>query len=783
MVSSLLRVASSVGVGTSFVPFIGSANIWVEDSLVGQSSTQLTQSLIEKALTGTAPGQLEVLVFDEGLSGLASPFWPLNSGGEKILRILNDEQEFKASLSYLRDHVQAVKNVMQGLSPDLVDFRRTVDYPVEGYKLVVVSADFSMLGEEVQADLSILLKAGPAAGVSFLLHSMTLGVNEFVLGMCNHLTLKGRVVEQSDGNSIYGWDPTDARELIMASQRIANSLVSAKMDPLPFSDVQVFSSTWGQSSANGVTFALGKYGIETVEITLGDELNQRHNMLVTGAVGQGKSNLISIIIHSLCQRYSPDEIQLYLLDFKEGVTLQPFVNSSAGEYLPHARVIGLEADREFGLSVLRDLFDTYKTRMKEFKAAGVQNLRQYREVRPNETMPRIVIIIDEFQMMFADRDRVSDEIAELLIRGVRLFRASGIHVILASQTVGGNMALMGSSGEGLYGQIPVRVALKNSLVGSHETLGDKNDAAAHLRAREAIVNLDYGELSANRKTSIAFADESVLSELRSAWWNYASQRTPPYVFNGERKRSLTDDAHVLAQISKSVSNPVQVFLGSRIEVEGRPLHLPFGRDIGRNIALLGAGDALAEIVNIVLSLATQRPSTRFVVLDCSDGASGWVDLYPRLSSVLNSLGNSIEALGKANVETFVVDLANELPVRESPDDLVILGLGLDRVRTMPMEFQELVRTGPTVGVHVIGWWLKMDSFKEQVGYGGESFFDIRLALRLDPQSAKDLVNDPLLEWRPSENRMLAWDTSEMVEPTRVIPYSLVDVDMSRVDEP
>ena len=116
--------------------------------------------------------------------------------------------------------------------------------------------------------------------------------------------------------------------------------------------------------------------------------------------------------------------------------------------------------------------------------------------------------IDEFQMMFADNDRLSAEIAVLLVQGARLFRACGIHIVLASQTIGGNVSLMGSAGEGLFGQFPVRIALKNSLSESHATLGSRNDAAAHLRAREAIVNVDYGQLSANRKTTIAFADWS-----------------------------------------------------------------------------------------------------------------------------------------------------------------------------------------------------------------------------------------------------------------------------------
>ncbi|MDR0847590.1 MAG: hypothetical protein LBN10_00870 [Propionibacteriaceae bacterium] len=775
MGSSLLLVAETVTLGSVRVPLLGAGNIWVEDSLVDGASIGLTQSIMQKALADTAPGQLEVIVFDDGLSGLASPFWPLNSAGEKILNILNDEQDFKSTLRFLRDHVQGVKNVMQGLTPSLVQFRTQVDYPVEGYKLVVVSTDFSVLDEETQTQLGILLKAGPVAGVSFLIHSMTLGANPYVIAMCDHMTVKHGSIERDSEDAIIAWSPPKPAELIASSQQIATRLASTKMDPIAFTDIQPTDRRWASSSEDGVTFAIGKYGLQTVEVTLGDELNQRHNMLVTGAVGQGKSNLISVIIHSLCQRYSPQEVELYLLDFKEGVTLQAFFNEVTGEYLPQARVLGLEADREFGLSVLRNLFDIYKTRMKTFKASGVQSIRQYRQLHCDVDMPRIVVIIDEFQMMFSERDRVSDEIADLLVKGVRLFRACGIHIILASQTIGGNMSLMGSTGEGLFGQVPVRVALKNSLAESHATLGDKNDAAAHLRAREAIVNLDYGDVSANRKTSVAFADEAVLAPLRSSWWsNSHSVARPPYVFVGERRRSLADDLDRLAKLKQR--EVPGLLLGSRIEVDAQPLELPFGRDIGRNVAILGSGDAVAEIVNACLSLAVQQPSTTLIILDFLENSGSWQESRSTFIHALQAVGVTAEIVDKAAASERTTDLALGLQDRSDPGDVVVVGLGLDRWRDIPMEFQDLVKTGPSVGVHVIGWWLKMDSFREHIGYGGESFFDIRLALHLDSQSAKQLMADPLLEWHPIDNRMLVWDSSELAEAIRVIPYSVFDSD-------
>jgi hypothetical protein len=82
-----------------------------------------------------------------------------------------------------------------------------------------------------------------------------------------------------------------------------------------------------------------------VEIVLGDERGQRHNMLVTGAVGQGESNFLKVFVHSLATRYSPQEVSLYLLDLKEGVTFYPLASTSDSvDWLPQAAVIGLESD-------------------------------------------------------------------------------------------------------------------------------------------------------------------------------------------------------------------------------------------------------------------------------------------------------------------------------------------------------------------------------------------------------------------------------------------------------
>ena len=769
------QVADTISLGNDILGFIGRSNIWVEDSLVNRDSVRFTQFLMAKALEETAPGQLEVLVFDDALKGMAAPFQEVNSGGEKILHHINDTQELTETIHHLHEHIQAVLNVIQGRTESLLDFRQQLSPKVEGFKLVVLSTDYELLSDEIKDKLTVLFKAGPTAGVTFLIHSMTLGVNELVLGLSQQCQVDGSTVLDERSGVRGRFDPQSADELIAVSRRVASAVASAQVEPVAFSEVQPLDAPWSQSSRDGISFAVGTYGMSTIEVTLGDELNQRHNALITGAVGQGKSNLISVVVHSLCQRYSPSEVEFYMLDFKEGVTLQAFApDPHTGSFLPHARVLGLDADREYGVNVLRHLFAIYRQRMAPFKATGVQNIRQYRLADPEAVMPRIVVVIDEFQMLFGEDDDTAESAVDLLVKGARLFRACGINFILASQTISSGYLLGGTAGEGLFGQVPVRIALKNSLAESHATLGFKNDAASHLRSREAIVNLDYGELSSNRKTTIAYADDAILAKLRTTWWQQARDTvTPPEVFEGERRLSLHDDARVLPSLHAG-----QVMLGRRISVGAAPLTVDFTTDVGRNLALLGTGPGHAVLLNTALSLLHSMPTAELILLDL---IGDWH--LPARNAVraafeqqLTKIGGTYRVVGKHQADALVDELAEQVADRAddaSAPPIYVVGFGLERWRSDTDAVQELAKSAPTVGIHLLGWWTKLDSFKEVMGFDGDASFDIRVAMHLDSASACDIFKEPLLAWTPQDNRALVWDSAVMSAPQGVIPYTVI----------
>ena len=768
------RVADQLRLRGGHLDFIGRSHIWIDD-YDRADSVQFAQFAIANALAHTAPGQLEVLVFDDALRGIAAPFQEVNSGGEKILRYINDLQELNETIKYLHEHVRSVLNVIQGRTESLLDFRQQLSPKVEGFKLVVLSTIYHLLSDEIRDKLTVLLKAGPAAGVTFLIHSMKLNVNKEILNLTQLCDVDERTVYGNDGAMRGQFDPQSADDLISVSRDVASAVANAQVEPVAFSEVQPLDALWSQSSRDGISFAVGTYGMSTIEVTLGDELNQRHNALITGAVGQGKSNLISVVVHSLCQRYSPSEVEFYMLDFKEGVTLQAFApDPHTGSFLPHARVLGLDADREYGVNVLRHLFAIYRQRMATFKAAGVQNIRQYRLADPEAVMPRIVVVIDEFQMLFADQDTVATTASDLIIKGGRLFRACGIHFILASQTIGSGGMLGGTTGQALFAQIPVRLALKNSLAESHATLGIKNDAASHIRSREAIVNLDYGELSSNRKTTIAYADDAILAELRAGWWQQARGTvTPPEVFEGEYRLNLRDDERFLTNLPSG-----HAMLGRRITVGVAPLAADFSTDVGRNLALFGTGPGHTILLNAALSLLHSTPSAEIIVLDLiGDWPSPARDaMRTDFEQELTKLGSIYRLVGKHQADALIDELIERAAFTTddaSAPPVYIIGLGLERWRSDTTKIKTLFANGPLAGIHLLGWWNKYSSFKAMVGLGGDNNFDIRIAMHLDHSSARETFKQPILRWTPQDNRALVWDSATMSNPQLVIPYSRI----------
>src|SRR4029077_4170452 len=178
------------------------------------------------------------------------------------------------------------------------------------------------------------------------------------------------------------------------------------------------SDYWKGDSGKELVVPIGRAGARRLQpVRLGRGTSQ--HLLVAGKTGSGKSTFLHALVTNAALHYSPDQVEFYLIDFKKGVEFKTY----ASHHLPHARVIAIESEREFGLSVLDRLDGELRRRGELFRTAGVQDLAGYREARPGEVMPRSLLVVDEFQELFVEDDKLAQEAALLLDRLVRQGRA------------------------------------------------------------------------------------------------------------------------------------------------------------------------------------------------------------------------------------------------------------------------------------------------------------------------------------------------------------------------
>lgn len=796
--NSILDVCSELRIGnrnTFSVDFIGKGNLWV-DNTYDESVYDLTKLIIAEALRKTAPGQLSIVGYDSDLSGIFAPFASLSTGESKVLELISGKKEFETYLEYIWQQIVSVQNVIQGRSRSLLEFRRVNNRPIEGYKLVVLSLDMGLIDNDIRSKIAMLLRSGPDCGVSFVIVSTTLMTIQTQSGRDIELSVEAlapniTVLEATDAivtkvftKQSAQFSPLQAQELIDGCDAYIRETKIAQLPTVRYDELHNMNQMWFDNSIDGLTFSIGMYGVNNMEITIGDEINQRHNAIITGAVGQGKSNLISMIIHSLCHRYSPRELQMYLLDFKEGVTFKAFSNIGQDEYLPHAKALGLESDSSFGLAVLTFLYKEYQRRMKILKDNNLKSIRDLRMQDRNMFMPRILVIIDEFQLMFDDL-QTGQKIADMLEKSVRLFRAAGIHFILASQTLSdaSNVALSQKK-ESLFSQVPIRIALKNSLTESQQTLGMNNPAAAFLRPREAIVNLDYGEVTQNRKTVVAYADEALLKPLRRTWWEKAKSETnPPYVFESERRITIQSGIATLAKLRKSSKTPF-AFVGEKISIDGECVALPMTREFGRNIAVIGTPDgecnnAYGMMQSAAVSLAVQHPKgdARFIFCDFNSGDTLYEKRFPQFASLMEGIGYFIECVPPSAFQEVIQSIQNE---NLSNDTVYIFGSSMDRWEYEKDPYgqgsplKEFVDKAPAKGIHFVGWWQKASNFNAQVcGYGSSDAFNTKIFLRADERTVQSLTS-PFVRWTAQSNRAMISDSVEFSEEITFVPYAPVE---------
>jgi hypothetical protein len=96
---------------------------------------------------------------------------------------------------------------------------------------------------------------------------------------------------------------------------------------------------------------IGKNGGNVQSVKFSTTGDSAAHALVIGGTGSGKSNLLHALILGACYRYSPKELQIYLIDFKGGVEFKYYETNR----LPHIRLTGLTSEPEDGVAILTNI--------------------------------------------------------------------------------------------------------------------------------------------------------------------------------------------------------------------------------------------------------------------------------------------------------------------------------------------------------------------------------------------------------------------------------------------
>ncbi len=724
------------------------------------------RSMMLRQLLSVAPGEVKFCIFDPvGLGQSAGDLLDMAEYDAELMggKVWSSSQDLEARLADLSAHVELViQKYLRTTYQTIDEFNDAAGEIAEPYRMLVLF-DFptGMTGESV-ARLKSIIENGPRCGVFTLVAydssaQVPYGVEPDQLrsSSIRNLNLQGGFADSVNG---YQLETTFEHDVLPARSEIAKRIIdsvgraSIARTEAAITFDKVFAmygdvaarglrpelgtaptrtsasdrnTWWSDDSTRGLFAPIGQKGARDVAI-LGFDSSDHAGALLVGRPGSGKSTLLHAYLGGLTTLYGPDELELYLIDFKEGVEFKAY----AEERLPHAKVIAIESDRPFGLSVLESLQAEITQRAELLRGtggrqSGVQGLRE----ATGDKFPRILLVFDEFQVLFARNDKVGLAAADLLESIIRQGRGFGVHVLLGSQSLAGLDAL----GAHVPQLLPVRILLPSAESDARKVLGDNNNAGDYLTSHgEGILNGAGGAVEANERFKGALLTEADrvarLQVLRDKADEHGFTRVP-MVFEGNSLAPLESQnpRQFREELAASGSKPIRIRTGEPLTV-GDVGDLVLSREAGANVlAVVRSGDDAGiaspqgPAYGLLAAAVTSGAMTnaRVDVIDFMSNDDGADVMFEPLLDA-----RRISLKRRRAFPDVLSDYLDEVDERLDQDDtsraacLLVL-FGVHRARDLDSEMgsldvdidlveklERLMRDGPEVGVHV---WLWSDS--------------------------------------------------------------------------
>lgn len=764
--------------------------------------------LITRALRQIPAGKVTFTLIDPlGLGSNFSAFLKLQDYSETLINgtVWTNRDQIKRRLRDTIEHIERVtQKYLRADYPDIESYNLEAQEIAEPYRLICI-ADFpESFDDETVRDLTKIVQNGPRCGVHAVIYRNSnvkpvYGINlDELLAFCQELRFQGCMAALSnndarsdDADLFLDAAPTPAQIKRLVDSFGAGAIDAMKVE-VPFAMLfelaKLKPERWADSSAAAITVPLGPSGAKkALSITFDSKLS--HNALVVGRPGSGKSNLIHVFISMVCDRYSPDEVELYLVDFKKGVEFKDYANF----LLPHARVIAVESEREFGISVLRALDKEMTVRSELFKQSdAAENLGEYRARNPEARMPRAVLIVDEFQEFFTKEDKIKTEASLLFDRLVRQGRSFGIHLMLGTQTLA-NSGLARST----IDQIPIRIALQCSDADSRLILADDNVTARALsRPGEAIYNDKAGLIEGNKQFQVALFGGSerkaqlgkLVDHVASVGW----VGEPPRIFEGHESAALATCKPLLQFKQHEPASNVRLWLGEPVSLDD-PVYCNLPARGGRNLLVLareeeqGTNVMLAALTS--LSMQFTAKDLRVHIVDLTTADASWAD-FPE--ALRDTMPQPIDVYGRHGLRDLLPQLRALVKERQQAAEqhsdnhsfsgprTILAIIGAHRARDLRLNedgggmykfdkqaedvapdlatcLKDIVTDGPDLGVNTMLWLDNHASFERIFERRVLNEFGIRISGALSEKDSHTLFDNQIAAQIVHPNRMVKFD--------------------------
>ncbi|HMR47753.1 MAG TPA: FtsK/SpoIIIE domain-containing protein [Arachnia sp.] len=686
--------------------------------------TGVLHGIVLRALTAFTPPLVRVTTFDPQLRtdlGLFSSIRQLDR--LSVPPVLTSTAELGEALDRLGRHTAEVEDMLSAEGrhtvTDQLGRPTRLSHPLH----ILVLADGSgMLPDSVAERLRQIIQVGGRRGVFVFASEDALSSLLGKGGQLPLATVRDRALELDTLPGTIGTlDRAAGSEIVLA---VCASLCGRpREDSLPILPlrelVEEIDSPWLDPGDTGIETVFARAGRVDLTLRLRSADPPQPNAIVGGAVGQGKSNLLLTIIMGLSARYSPVDLEMVLLDLKDGVEFAPFGPDPQGRYwLPHVRVLGLEFDRAFALATLESVAEMIPQRAKLMRGSGAKDIATFRRLT-GTPMPRVLVVIDEFQRLFeGGDDQLVDRAAQVLELLARTGRSSGIHLILASQTISGLRGL-GARADAIFSQFHNRLSMKNTRSESQAILSTGNVAAAALTNRgEVIAHESMGEdPSLNTRGVCALADGDYVRQLQRDLWVRGSAGIPPVIFHASSYATKP-------ALSRTESTALAVVApGAPVAPTARARTVSLARGPDQGVVVIGAEQEVTGrvLVTMVADVCSQLPEHDVVVLD---GLSPSEVEHPVVSALLRAVGTRpVQHRRRADLARALAEMQDSAGAAR-----VVVCVGLDSMPELeepdamtfvaPVEgLRNLMRDAAVHSNVVLGWWQSRNRAEEQLGFG------------------------------------------------------------------